>query len=70
MKSNDNLSIELNEKNETELLPIPSAKVAFVDKGGIKVIVGIPSHEIMGALERDREERMSRLMEGFEMDAE
>jgi hypothetical protein len=67
MKSNDKLAIESDEKAEVTWL---SAKLAFVEKGGIRVLVGIPAHEIMGALERDREERMSRLIEGFESDDE
>ena len=61
---NDNR--ERNLLNDDDVLQKTNSPIQFVNKGGVKVIQGIPSHEINEALEKDREERMTRLMNGLE----
>jgi bifunctional DNA-binding transcriptional regulator/antitoxin component of YhaV-PrlF toxin-antitoxin module len=59
------LYFELGEKGEVKLRKANSP-ARLVNKNGIKVIRGIPSHEIQDALEQDREERMTSLMNGLD----
>ena len=59
------LYFELSENGEVKLRKA-SSPARLVIKDGIKVIRGIPAHEIQDALERDREERMASLMNGLE----
>jgi AbrB family looped-hinge helix DNA binding protein len=59
------LFFELSENGEIKLRKADSP-AELVIKDGIKVIRGIPSHEIQDALERDREERLATLMNGLE----
>ncbi|HEX4947938.1 MAG TPA: hypothetical protein VFZ34_14800 [Blastocatellia bacterium] len=64
-KPGNKLYFELSENGEVKLRKANSP-AEIVNKGGVKVIRGIPSHEIQDALERDREERMASLMNGLE----
>ena len=51
------LFFELSDNGEVKLRK-SSVGAHLVNKGGVRVIRGIPSNEIHNALERDREERM------------
>ncbi len=59
------LFFELSDNGEVRLRK-SSVGVRFVNKGGVRVICGIPREEIENALERDRDDRMEKLMEGME----
>jgi bifunctional DNA-binding transcriptional regulator/antitoxin component of YhaV-PrlF toxin-antitoxin module len=59
------LYFELSENGEVKLRKA-SSPAHLVMKDGVKVIRGIPTHEIQEALERDREERLASLMNGLE----
>lgn len=59
------LYFELSENGEVKLRKGDSP-ARLVNKGGIKVIRVIPASEIQDALERDREERLTSLMNGLE----
>lgn len=58
------LFFELSDNGEVRLRK-SAVGVHFVNKGGVRVIRGIPSHEINNAVENDRNERMEKLMDGL-----
>ncbi len=56
------LFFELSDNGEVRLRK-SSVGAHLVNKGGVRIIRGIPSHEIHNAMEQDREERMEKLMD-------
>ncbi len=59
------LFFEVGDNGEI-LLRKSSVGPHFVNEGGVRVLYGIPREQIHNALERDRNERMEKLMEGID----